>query len=152
MQLYICNPCFQVLTLKSQQNLHQVFLGVLRGNSLVICDIFILFSWFILTSLGAAMFISLSWTCWASQDFPMTLLFPSPLPDATALAGYHFGQTTHPTGSAASFKKSQASSVDSRGTWSPDCCWEVGENVSFSLDSLRGTSEQHDLIHQHKRC
>ena len=41
MQLYTYNSCLQVLPLKSQQNLYQVFLGVLRGSSLVTSDIFV---------------------------------------------------------------------------------------------------------------
>lgn len=99
MLLCMGNMSLQTLTLQSQQNLHQVFLGVLRGDPLLISGIFVLSSCSILSPSGAAMFISLSWTCWTCQGFPTTLLFPSSLQDATAFTGHHhhFGKTTHPS-------------------------------------------------------
>lgn len=42
MQLHICNPWLQVLTLRFQQNLYQVFLGVLEDISLMTSDSFVL--------------------------------------------------------------------------------------------------------------
>lgn len=60
MLLCMGNMRLQTLTLQSQQNLHQVFLGVLRGEPLLISGIFVLSSCSILSPSGAAMFISLS--------------------------------------------------------------------------------------------
>lgn len=60
MLLCMGNLRLQTLTLQSQQNLHQVLLGVLRGDPLVISGIFVISSCSTLSSLGAAIVVSLS--------------------------------------------------------------------------------------------
>lgn len=60
MLLCMGNLRLQTLTLQSQQNLHQVLLGGLRGDPLVISGVFLLSFCSTLSPLGAAIFISLS--------------------------------------------------------------------------------------------
>lgn len=78
--------------LQIQQNLRQVFLGVLKGNSLVASDI--LFS--LLVHPPSSLFIRLFRICWTCKGFPMTAVFISSS-NATDSAGHHHsvGHSTH---------------------------------------------------------
>lgn len=133
MQLDECNPCLQLLTCKSQQNLHQLFLGILRDYSLVTSDIFVL-------SPCSLPWVLLSWTCWTHHGFPLSLLCLFPLLGVTASAGQSHcsGHTTHPIG----LWPPQAASVNSRGTGPPDCYWEVRGKWLF-LYSVWGSLREH---------
>lgn len=107
-----CNYIYAIHVSRFRHQIPIKSLSNISGNSqrLLMSDFWYFYSLFFLPLLGVAIFI-ISWTCWAHQGFPMTLLFPSCLLEVTASAGY----TTHPP----SLLPLQASSVDSRWTWPP---------------------------------
>lgn len=116
MQLHICNPWLQVLTLRFQQNLYQVFLGVLEDISLMTSDSFVL---------PASSSPPSPTGCFRVYQTLLNLLDLSRLPYNSAT--FTFSSRCHsfswtppllwsyhpPTGSVASPSKSQASSADS---------------------------------------